>query len=597
MLFLALLLVGTAAYAQLPPKHPVVNAPGRREAASSLTQQVGGSMQGPVGPIARKNFIDEFIFSKIQKDKIPHSPVSSDEEFFRRIHIDMTGRIPDDEDLRKFVASNDAAKRDKLIDALVAGAPFRAKWTYWFGDLAMAATNRIGGEGKNIFYRWIYDNLQVNRPYNEMVSDMLTANAVSNWYVGPSGYVARWVVVGVTCEDTVHEDTSDELAIMTGRHFLGLNLQCVSCHDGARHVEKINLWLAQRKRAELWQQAAFFGKTRVLRRVEVATTQDEYSIDDKGPGYNARARTVVRIPRFGKEGLTDPSFILTGAKPDASKPLRSEFARMITEHPQFARATVNLFWSEMFGVGIVDPVDDFDLLRQDPKNPPPAPWTLQPSHPELLDALAEDFRTHNYDLQRLLKLMAKSNAYQLSSRFPGEWKGTYAKYFARKFVRRLKAEEVYDSIVKATDVYNYVPIRGTDFRARFATEMRSPEDFKGKGEMLKDINFFLESFGQNNREFKERTNDGDITQAVLLMNSPFVLRQVKALPGSFLSRVITSQAADEDAIRQLFERFLVRRPTREELAWAKDLLATDRKRGFEDLQWLLINKVEFVFNY
>lgn len=595
----AVFLLCVPVLAQLPKNHPEFADPGRRRAASQLTEKVAGRASGPSAPVERRNFIDEHIFGAMEKNGIPHAPLAGDAEFFRRIHIDFTGRIPDDESLRAFTASTDASKRDKLIDSLASGHAFRAKWTYWFGDLAMAAANRVGNEGKNIFYRWIYDNLQINRPFNELVTDLLTASAVSNWYTGPASYVARWVVIGLTCEDTVHEDTADELAIMSSRHFLGLNLQCVSCHDGARHTEKINLWLTARKRNELWKQAAFFGKTRVLRRVEIATTQDEYSIDEKASGYDASARTVVRIPRNGPKGMLEPAFILTGERPDPAKPWRAEFARMLTSHPQFARATVNRFWAEMFGAGIVDPVDDFDLLRQDPRNPPPAPWTLQPTHPELLDALADDFRNNGYDVQRLLKLMAKSSSYQLSSKFPGEWKEPYSRYFARKFVRRLKAEEVYDSIVQATGLVNLVPIRGTDFRARYATETRSPEDFKGRSEALKDINFFLESFGQNNREFKERTNDGDITQAVLLMNSPFVLSQVKAQPASYLSRMLHMQPSMTDAqlIERLFQRFLVRNPSSEELALVKDLIATDRKRGFEDLQWLLLNKVEFVFNY
>jgi hypothetical protein len=210
---------------------------------------------------------------------------------------------------------------------------------------------------------------------------MLTAKAVSNWYVGPASYLARWVIIGATCADTVHEDTSDEIAVWTAMHFLGLNVQCISCHDGRRHLEKVNLWLTEQKRSELWQQAAFFGKTRVLRRTEVSTAQDEYSIDDEGPGYSASGESVQRVPRRG-EGMVEPAFLLTGEQPDPNKNPREEFARMITSHPQFARATVNLFWAEMMGVGIVDPVFDFDLLRQDPKNPPPAGWSIQPSHPE-----------------------------------------------------------------------------------------------------------------------------------------------------------------------------------------------------------------------
>lgn len=562
--------------------------------ASKLTAEVAGKARASDAlPVPRKNFIDDYIFGKMARDHIPHAPLASDEEFFRRVHIDLTGRIPDSTKLHAFLDSTDPEKRDKLIDELVGSKEWRAKWTYWFGDLAMAAANRIGNEGKNVFYRWVYDNFQINRPWNEFVSDLLTANAVSNWYVGNAGYVARWVVIGVKCEDAVHEDTSDELAIHSVRDFLGVDLNCVSCHDGARHLEKINLWLSTRKRDELYKMAAFFGKTRVLRRVEVATTQDEYSIDDKGPGYDASARTVVRVTRRGK-GVVEPQFLFTGESADNSRPLRPQYARMLTEHPQFARATINRFWAEFMTVGIVDPVTDFDLARQDPNNPPPSPWTIQPTHPELLNALAEDFRKNGYDVQRLHKLIAKSSAYQLSSKFPGEWKESYASYFARKFVRRLTSEELYDSIVQATNLFTEVPVKGTDFRARYATETRSPEDWKFGG--LKDIVFFMESFGQNNREYSERKNGGTITQAVLMMNSPWVKEQVQASPGSYLSSLLRSQATDEEKITQLFERFLSRKPDPEELAMAKDLVASGRN-GYEDLQWLLMNKLEFLFNY
>ncbi|MBS1830788.1 MAG: DUF1553 domain-containing protein [Acidobacteria bacterium] len=581
--------------APLPKDHPPAPTSNRRTQASQLTAEIAGqSAARPSAPVPRVNLIDDHIFGKMARDRIPHAPLASDEEFFRRIHIDLTGRIPGNQELRAFLASNDPKKRDKLIDSLIGSKEWRAKWTYWFGDLAMAAANRIGNEGKNVFYRWVYDNFQVNRPWNEFVTDLLISKAVSNWYVGDSGYVARWVVIGVKCDDYVHEDTADELAIHSVRDFLGVDLNCVSCHDGARHLEKINLWLSQRKRDELYQMAAFFGKTRVLRRVEVATTQDEYAIDDKGPGYDAGARTVVRVTRRGK-GQVEPRFLFTGQSADNSRPLRPQFARLLTEHPQFARATVNRFWAELMGVGIVDPITDFDLARQDPKNPPPAPWTIQPTHPELLDALAEDFRNNGYDVQRLQKLIVQSSAYQLSSKFPGEWKDSYASYFARKFVRRLTSEELYDSIVKATNLFTEVPVRGTDFRARYATETRSPEDWKANG--LKDIVFFLESFGQNNREFSERKNGGTITQAVLMMNSPWIMSQVRATPGSYLSSLLQQKQPDETNVTELFERFLSRKPDRDELNSAKDLVATSGRKGYEDLQWLLMNKLEFLFNY
>lgn len=578
----------------LPEKHPPLPEGARHEQAARLTAEVAGAAsESQAAPVPRKNFIDDFIFSKMERDGIPHAPLATDEEFVRRVHIDLTGRIPDDARVREFLASKDPNKRDKLVDELVGSPAYKAKWTYWVGDLAMTAANRVGNAGKNLFYQWVYDNIHLNRPWNEFVQDLVTTTAVSNWYIGPASYIARWVVIGVRCEDTVHEDTSDELAIRTARDFLGVDLNCISCHDGAGHLEKINLWLSRRKREDLWKMAAYFGKTRVLRRVEVATTRDEYSIDDRGPGYDASARSVVRVPRRGK-GMVEPVFLFNGEKPDPTRPLRPQYAHALTEHPQFARATVNRFWAAMMGAGIVEPVTDFDLARLDPRNPPPAPWTLQPTHPELLEALAEDFRKNGYDIQRLLKLIAKSSTYQLSSKFPGQWKAPYARYYARKFVRRLSAEELYDSIVQATNLFTPIAIRGTDLKVKFAAETRSPEDFKYNN--LKDINFFLEVFGQTNREYSERKEGGTITQAILMMNSPWVMNQIKAAPGSFLAQLNAGNLNEEQKITRLFERFLSRRPSPEEMAMAKDVVLTYGLKGWEELQWLLVNKLDFLFN-
>ena len=165
-------------------------------------------------------------------------------------------------------------------------------------------------------------------------------------------------------------------------------------------------------------------------------------------------------------------------------------------------------------------------------------------------------------------------------------------------IRRMKAEEIHDSLVHATGLRTAIPIRGTDVYARYATETRSPEDFKGKGAPLKDANFFLESFGQTNREYAERTNEGDITQAILMMNSPFVLRQIQAQPGSFVRNLIERSGSLDDKITALFEQFLVRRPAPEELAMARDVVQSGNgNKGWEDLQWLLVNRVEFVHNY
>jgi len=538
----------------------------------------------------------------MEADNVPHAPLSDDATFFRRVHLDLTGRIPDDAAARKFAASDDPSKRDKLIDELVGGEGWQEQWTLVLLDQWRASQNRIGWAGRNLFHGYVTDALQLNQPFDELVREMLTANARSNWYVGPSSYLVRWAVFGDNCTEIMHEDTADDMTVHMFKDFMGINLQCVSCHDGANHLEQMNVWLTERKRREFWAQAAFFGETRVLRRVEERNTQDEYLIDEKERnGYSAAAPSTVRVPRLS-EGIVEPAFILTGEKPDPNKPLRAEMARMFTSHPQFARATVNRFWAAMMGVGIVDPVDGFDLTRIDPSKPVPEGWDVQPSHPELLEALAKDFVDSGYDLQHLFKVIAKSSAYQLSSSFPGEWKDSYSKYFARKFVRRLSAEQVYDAVVKATNMPTPIQIPRMDTRVNYLAQTRGPADVKAAKNLdrafKKDLQFFLESFGQANREFNEPSREGSILQAALMMNSSIVKSKVKPEEGSFLAKLLKEELSQEQFAERIFWRFLTRAPDSQEKDQALTLLAErGRRDGGEDLQWILTNKVDFLFNY
>ena len=137
--------------------------------------------------------------------------------------------------------------------------PFLDRWTYFFCDLFR--NGQLLQEGINTFYDYIYKTLTLNIPYDDFVRDMITASAVSTWTNGPANFLARNRVFEGDGYVMNQEDTDDEIAITTGRLFLGVNLECISCHDGKGHLEKINLWLAHKKRADVWREASFFGKT------------------------------------------------------------------------------------------------------------------------------------------------------------------------------------------------------------------------------------------------------------------------------------------------------------------------------------------------
>jgi hypothetical protein len=388
------------------------------------------------------------------------------------------------------------------------------------------------------------------------------------------------------------EDTYDEAAITSTKLFLGVNLECVSCHAGKGHLEKINLWLSGVRREQMWRQAAFFSRMRIGRPYGIG---QEFYLLDTGSGYDYRAPSVMRLGRYKAE--VSPEFLLTGQHPKPGEPWREAYARMLTSHPQFARVTVNLIWAELMGVGIVDPPFEFDLARQDPANPPPAPWTIQPSHPELLNALAKDFIEHKYDLRYLIRLIVTSSAYQLSSHFDGEWKESYAPYFARHFVRRLSPEMVCDAISQASGLFETIPVSGSDVKVKYVMQTRSSEDLGGKD--LQPMRDLLVSFGQSNRDKGEKDPSGSMVQASMLLNGTFVKQRVKVKEGGRLWKLLHHDPplSSAELVDEMFLAYLSRLPRQEEKAVALAAVDPKRPETLEDLAWSLINKVEFIHNY
>ena len=544
--------------------------------------------------VAVRNLIDQHLFEAMGKANVPHAPLSGDEEFCRRVYLDLTGRIPTSEQLRAFVGSTALDKRDRLIDELLDSQAWVDHWGYWYGDLFRNCANRIGKPATKHFDEWFRKCLKEDRPYDQIVTEMLTASAPNSVWMpdaAPSAYLARWHVPGETMYSDRYEDTADEVIVQTARIFLGINYQCISCHSGKGFLEKVNLDLVSRKRSELWAMAAFFGTTRV----RAVPFQDRFTITEDGTGYDTKAESSVRMPRKGAD--IRPTYMTTGEVGDPSKPLRPQFARMLTKDPQFAKATANLVWKQFFGLGIVDPVDSFDMARQDPSKPPPAPWTVQPTNPALLEALGRDFAANKFSLKHLMRTISRSSAYQLSSRFDGEWKESYTPYFARHYVRMLTAEQLHDAICQSTGVFgNYKRddmVYGTNMPAfRFWTEAPTPEEI-GDG----PAKSFLRTFGQANREQFDRQPGGSILQAMVLMNSPFVNRRVRAEGGSRVEQLVKSDKSNAAIVDELYLATLSRQPRPEEKALAVAWLDADRRQGAEDLQWSLLNKLDFVFNY
>jgi len=535
------------------------------------------------GRVAIKGFIDEEIFGKMKQNQIPHAPLATDLEFLRRVRLDLTGKIPTATEVREFLSSRAPDKRARLIDQLIGSPEFVDKWAYFFMDVLRA--NGKMGRGHKLFHYALKESLAADRPYDDWVRSLIAASAKSNYVVSAVNPIVREHVEGKPGEAAHGDDlskvnqldTHDELTILYGKVFLGINLSCVSCHNGRGHLEKVNAHLTTLRRSDFFQMSAFLGGTRYIPHVEKsAAVMGHFLVDDFGGPYNTKAESMLRTKRSG--GPNTPKFVLTNAVlPPEAEP-RAELGRMLTSHPQFARSTVNMFWAKLMGIGIVDPYDEFDLLRLDPNNLPKG-WDLQPSHPVLLEKLADSFRQSNHSIQSLFRLICNSSAYQLSARFPGEWQESYARYYARKYVRMLTAEELHDAIADAT----------TRPGSYVAMQASVPQ---AKGELKS----FMSAFGESNRGGPPRTPAPSPLQPITMMRSPVVNDRVLAAKDSRVQRLLDTYPDNGKVVDELFLATISRLPLPAERAVAVDALKANRVEGAQNLQWALLNLVEFLYN-
>ncbi len=590
------LALSSALFAAAPAEHPPMPRGPNRAELSRLTTTVTATLPYfESQPAVRQGYIDDFIFEKIRKNKIPQAPLTSDIEFLRRVSLDLTGRLPNPERIRKFLKDVDPKKREIFVDELMAvstkgitakpSTPFLDRWAYFLSDLFRV--NGLQGTGRTLLYNHLYNSLTVNQPYDELVRELLTATARSNFDSAPVNFLVRFYIDQPDQSTVNHEDTYDELAIRTARMFLGVNLECISCHDGKNHLEKVNLWLTERKRADLWRQAAFFGKVRLYR--PYGDLVDEFVLSNEGTGYDTASKSVVRLPRYKAD--TTPTFILTGEHPQAGEDPREAFARMLTTNLQFSRTTVNNVWAELFGTGIVDPPTAFDLNRYGSTDD--GGLGSLTVHAELLDALAKDFQNHHFDLRYLIKTIVMSSTYQLSHRIRGPWKDEYAAYFSRHLVRRLPAEQVWDAVCDSTGVYDEIPSGDFGRKVKYVMQTVSPEDLPEK------LHSALASFGLDNRNLGARSLSGSPVQSSILLNSEMVKKKLKLDAKGRLDLLMHAEPpeANEKIVEDIFLAALSRFPSKAESDFGVKLISDTHDAGAEDLLWTLLNRAEFVLNY
>ncbi len=491
----------------------------------------------------QKNFIDELVFGKLKLLGIPPSRMASDAMFVRRVYLDLAGRLPTAEQARQFVESQDPAKRDKLIDRLLASdgyADFFAnKWSAILRNQKQAANY---ARGTYAFHAWIRESFLKNKPYDEFVREIVAASGD----VGQNPPVAWYRVV-----DNQLLQLEDVAQL-----FLGLRIQCARCHH-----HPFEQW-SQR---DYYSLAAFFS--RVKTKNGLAGPAEPKVFHSRG---NATATNPRTNERLAPAGLGSPALDL-----DESDDPRHALVDWMADpaNPFFARAFVNRQWKHFFGRGIVDPEDDMRV-------------TNPPTNPELLDALARFFISSGYNIKALTREICRSSAYQLSSE-PNQYNVADKQNYSRYYPKRMHAEVLYDALNQVTGV-------GTRFTGM-------PEGVRAV--QLPDVsinNYFLTVFGkpQGNSPCEcERATEANLAQTLHLLNSAEVQGKLNGGEGWASQASKNTEHSHEKQITDLYYAAFARAPSADELSLTLGYIEQKEKlrEAYEDILWALINAKEFSF--
>ena len=493
--------------------------------------------------LPRANFIDEAVQSKWKEIGLLPSPRADDAEFHRRVYFDLIGTLPSPEEVREFLASADPDKRKKLVDRLLDRPEYVDTWTLRWGDLLRNNRDKLGEKGMWSFYNWLRTAFRENKPFDRFAHELITAQG-STFTTGPANYYRVVSAPG-------------DLAETTSQVFLGIRLACAKCHQ--HPFEK---W----SQDDYWRLAAYFSRVGLKSSQEFGLFGGEQIVrlNSSGEVRNPRSGEVMKPAPLDAEPVDDPV------------DRRRALSRWLTspDNPFFARNVVNRYWGYLMGRGIVDPLDDVRV-------------TNPPSNPELLDALARDFVAHKLDVKHLLRTIATSEVYQLSSQ-PTRENARDQVFFTRYTVKRMGAEELLDAINTATLVPDKFPNLPAGMRA-----IQLPDPGVQ--------NYFLETFGRAERAIVcecERSAEPNLAQALHLMNSDFIQSKVSIGKGR-LAALEAAKKTDAEIAEELYLATVSRFPTQEEIPRALAIVAQapNRKEGLEDLLWTLLNTREFVLKH
>jgi hypothetical protein len=469
---------------------------------------------------------------------VGHAGPSDDAEFLRRVSLDITGVLPAADEVLAFLADTSPDKRVAKIDQLLAQPDYARAWADLWENILVGYDQQSRNDSKKALNTWLREEVFAkNLPYDQMVRALI-ASAGVNTECGPVNFLLKLVrkdgMGGVS------------MASKASKLFMSTQIQCAQCHD--HPFDRFT-------QDDFYGMVAFFARTKSKKVDNTDGKDTRFELYDAPNGEasfgDGKAKKNVS-PRF-----------LDEIQPDKNLSRREAFANLLirAENPLFAKSVVNRYWAHFFGRGIIEPVDDFSNR-------------FKPSHPELLERLAQDFVAHGYDLVWLVKAIANSNAYQLSSRRPAN--AGPERLFTHAATRPLTPDQLATCLLRAL---------GT-------------QEGQGPAKNMADlIRQFRQKFGDE-EEPDRGVFAGTIPQALMIMNGAMPNGEI-GRANNTLDKILKQFTAPEDRLDRIFLSVLCRRPTpRERSAYLPYVAsAGTKKEPYEDVVWVLLNSSEFMFNH
>jgi hypothetical protein len=501
------------------------------------------------------------------------APEADDATWCRRLFLDVIGRIPSNQELQEFLNERGSDKRAKLVDRLLHDDRYTEEYaghwsTVWTNLLIgrSGGTDRRSMTSRDGMQKYLRDSFAMNKPYNKMVYELVTAVGATKPGADNFNGAVNFLIDKVNDEKAVLATSS------TSRIFLGQQVQCTQCHN-----HPFNQW----KQQKFWEFNSFFRQTRALRRFVSGTNDIDHaelvSEDYAGEANDPSDALVFYELRNGLTRVAYPVFTdgtaikVSGFVSEVNR--REELGRLMMESEYLDKMIVNRMWSQFFGHGFTKPIDDLG-----PHNPA--------SHPDLLELLGKEFRASSYDLKQLITWIALSRPYQLSAVLGANNTiddpsiGEMPK-FSRFYVRQMSAEQLYQSMITATD-------------ASAAGSYEQQEQQRRRW-----LEQFVVAFGTDEGD-EATTFNGSIPQALMLFNGDLTKKATSTAKGSFIDRIASTGRSPRERLTELFMSGLARRPNRNEMTIASKLLVArggDEKEMLQDMWWAILNSNEFIMQH